>query len=214
MQKNATDLPMAHPIRELEAMAAGSQVLRHTLPTEAVILARDRIRLSGGLELVEMHQPITSAMLEGIVDAVRTRFLDFLLGLQNINTNVLESENALTELPKEQVAQVFNVAVYGDHNVVATQSTIHDMSIQSIKSNDTESLAAFLKSVGLTDDDIVELNGAIAEDGKPAKERIGKGVTAWIGKMVGKAVGGSWKIALASAPAILKEAVFRYYGWK
>ena len=215
MQKDVTDLRMAHSIRELEAMiASGSDVFQRILATEAVLLSRDRIQLSGGHVLVEMHQPISKPMLEGIIDSVRTRFLDFLLGIQSMNTEVLESEAALSDLPKEQVAQVFNVAVYGDHNVVAAQSTIGDISIQAIKCNDRESLAKFLKGVGLAEDDIDELNDAIAADGTPQSEKIGKRATAWLGKMVGKAVNGTWNIAMASAPTILNEAIFRYYGWK
>jgi hypothetical protein len=177
------------------------------------MIARDTIRLSHGFSLIEMYQPITKAVLERIVDSVRTRFLDFLLGLQNINAMVLESETALTGLPKEQVAHVFNVTVFGDNNVVATQSTIRDVSIQA-RPNDKESLTAFLTSIGLTNDDVRELEAAIAEDGKPEKEKIGKGVTAWIGRMVSKAVSGTWKMALGVAPEILKESIFRYYGWK
>lgn len=185
----------------------------HVWPTEAVIIARDIIGLSG-YTLIEMYQPITKAALESVVDAVRTRFLDFLLALQNINVEVLESESALTNLPKEQVAQVFNVTVFGNNNVVATHSTIGDVSVQAVRLADNESLAAYLQKIGLTDHDVRELDAAIAEDGKPEKEKIGTRVTAWIGKMLGNAVSGSWKTAIGLAPEILKEAIFRYYGWK
>lgn len=215
MRDTLNELPMAHALRELEAMAASeTSVLRHNLPTEACILARDVVKLSGGYTLIEMHQPITRAVIEGIIDAVRTRFLDFLLGLQDINSEVLTSEEALSALSKEQVAHTFNVTIQGDNNIVATQSTLSDISVQSIRANDVDSLTAYLSSVGLTQEDITELKTALEEDGQPEPPTLGRRVTGWIGAMVSKAVAGTWNVALAAAPELLKEAVLRHYGWK
>lgn len=214
LRKGADNLPVAQGLHEIEILSeSGRNGLFHIWPTEAVMIVRDIVRISG-YTLIEMYQPITKAALDGIVDAVRTRFLDFLLALQNINEEVLESETALTNLPKEQVSHVFNVTVFGDNNVVATQSTIGDIAIQAVRAADTESLAAFLKKIGLTDEDVRELDSAIKQDGQPEKEKIGTGVSDWIGKMVSKAVSGSWKMAIGLAPEILKEAIFRHYGWK
>ena len=86
--------------------------------------------------------------------------------------------------------------------------------LETVEQNDLEALKSFLKGIGLTSDDLNDLQGALTQDGKQEKETIGKRVQDWIGKMVGKAVGGSWKTALGTAPMILKEAIFRYYGWK
>jgi hypothetical protein len=215
MKRNANELPMAQPLREIETLATSAgDGLRHPLPAEAVILARDTVRLSGPYVLVELYQPINRATLEGIVDAVRTRFLDFLLGLQNISAGILESETALAELPRAQVAHIFNLTVYGNHNVIATQSPIGQISLDTVQQNDLAALMSFLRSVGLTADDTSDLEGALTQDGKRERGTIGARVRDWIGKMLAKAVGGTWKIALETAPAILQEAIFRYYGWK
>ena len=215
MQDSFQNLPMAHPLREIEAMASSSvEVLRHNLPTEATILARDSVRLSGGFILVEMHQPISRAVLEGIVDAVRTRFLDFLLGLQGIDKSILESETAISHLPKDQVAKTFNVTIMGNNNVVAAHSTLGDVQIQAIAHGSIQSLGEFMKSIGVANLDISSLSEAIKADGDVKPEALGSRVTNWIGAMVGKAVSGTWNVALSAAPELLKEAIWRYYGWK
>lgn len=213
--KVANDLPIAHPVREIESMISSYQNgLRNTLPTEAVILSRGNIRMSGGMELVELYQPISRANLEGVLDAVRTRFLDFLLGLQELDKEILESEAALERLPREDVASTFNFTVLGDHNVIAPDSTFGDVEIQTVQSGDIGSLTRFLTKIGIPDEDRKELRDAIQQDGEQEPGTLGERVRAWIGSMISKALSGSWKIALGTAPEILKEAILRYYGWK
>lgn len=214
LQLSANDLPMAHPLREVEVMIAGGKELRHTLPTEAVLLSRDRIRLTGGFQLVEMHQPLSPALLEGIVDAVRNRFLEFLLGLQKLNPGLLKSDDAVDELPAEQVSQVFNVAIHGDHNIVTTNSAVREISIQSVQGDEFNSLSDYLRSIGVPDEDVSELEQAVDADGPRHDNGIGRHVTAWIGRALAKAVSGAWQISLTTAPEVLREAIFRYYGWK
>lgn len=211
----ANDLPVVHPVREIESMAASaSEGLRNRLPTEAVILSRDKVKVSGGLVLAELYQPITRANLESILDAVRTRFLDFLLALQEIDARVLDSEAALEELPKEKVSKTFNVTVYGDHNVIAAESRLGDVTVETVKENDLASLVQLLTKLGVGKADLTELQTAIEEDGPRPNKSLGSRVQAWIGDMLSKAVGGTWKVALTAAPGLLKEAIFRYYGWK
>ena len=87
------DVPMAQPLREIEASAAAANdTVRSPLPAEAVLLVRERIRLTGNFVLVELYHPLTKATFEGLIDSVRNRLLDFLLGLQEINSEVLDSE--------------------------------------------------------------------------------------------------------------------------
>lgn len=215
MHKNAQNLPMAQPLREIETLAtSASDQLRHGWPAEAVLLARDNLQLTGGYVLIELYQPISQSKLEGIVDSVRTRFVDFLLGLQRLNADILESESALNDLPADKVAQTFSVTVFGNNNVIASQSTVGDISVPSVQHNDRESLKRFLARAGLSAEDLSELDTALDEDGEPEKRTMGKRMQNWTGKMLGNAVSGSWKTALTTAPEILKEAIFRYYGWK
>ena len=216
MQKNVEDLPMAQPLRELETMtASSSDTWRHTWPTEAVMVASKTVQMSGGLALAELYQPVTKAMLEGIIDGARTRFLDFLLGLQKINAEVMDSESALNTISKEAVNKAFHLHVYGDNNFVSAESSFGDVSIGEIRQGDFATLKQHLQQLSVSDSDIDSLQSAIKEDG-PIKEpkKLGSRVGRWMGDMVSNAASGGWKSAVGVASKTLTDAIFQYYGLK
>ena len=211
----ADAIRFGHPIKEIETHATNEAVeLRHPWPTEAVLLLRDDMQLTGGFMLVEIYQPITKAQLDGIIDAVRNRLLDFLLGLQDVDPKILDSEEAIADIPKDTVSQVFNVAIHGDHNVLASGTDISQQVTQHINTYDKRALFDYLKDIGVETDDLDALDQAIAADGKPAGHTLGARVKEWLGRITGKAVDGTWKTAMAAAPTLLIKAISKYYGWQ
>jgi hypothetical protein len=215
LQPSANAVVLGQPIGEIEAMAesAGGKGLRHPWSAEAVFLLQQKISIPG-YALVEVYQPLTKPNFEGILDAVRTRLLDFVLGLQELNPDVLDSEKALSGLAGEQVSQVFNFAIYGDHAVVASGKDFSQSVTQGVSAGDLASLVAYMRQLGVASEDLQDLQTAVKKDGPRPKEQLGERVTAWMGRMLTKAVAGTWKIALAIAPEVLKQALHHYYGWK
>jgi hypothetical protein len=215
LQRMAQAVVFANSIGEIEAMAeaAGYKGLRHTWPAEAVMLLRETPMLSG-YALVEVNQPLTKPCFEGILDAVRNRLLDFVLGLQELDPEVLDSEKALTGLAGEQVSQVFNVAVYGDHAVVASGKNFSQTVMQAVSAGDLASLVAYMQQLGVASEDVQDLQTAVKKDGPRPQKQLGERVTAWVGRILTKAVTGTWKISVAIAPELLKQALHHYYGWK
>ena len=215
LQKGARTIRLPNPIKELESMAHSSEgELRRPWPPEAAILLRDKIQLSGDFELVEAYQPIRKAHLESILDAVRNRLLDFLLGLQEMDPTILDSEDALRELPKEAVNQVFHVSIFGNHNVLASGSGFHQAVTQAVRPHDMDSLLSTLRQAGIDESDLNELNDALSKDGPQEKGQFGDRVKAWMGKVFVKAADGTWKTALATAPEVITKALSAYYGWE
>lgn len=214
-KKMAEAVLLGNPIKEIESLAAaGKEGLRHPWPTEAVMMLRDDFKLSGGYVMIEIFQPIVKAQLDGIVDAVRNRLLDFLLQLQEIDPKVLDSEKALQGIPKEEVSQVFNVTIHGNHNVLASGAGIEQQVTQEISPYDKDALMDHLTKLGLERDDIIGLDKAIEADGKLKEKKLGKGVVKWLGKITGKAVNGTWKAATTAAPTLITKAISKYYGWE
>ncbi len=215
LQARGKAIPFANTVGEIEAMAetAGTNGLaQHWLP-EAVELLRGAYTMDGYV-LVDVYQPLTKPAFEGILEAVRNRLLDFALGLQELNPEVVDSEKALTGLAGERVSQIFNIAVYGDHNAVASGKDFSQTVTQGVQAGDLESLLAYMCHLNVQPDDLKDLKAAVEKDGRRPDRRFGEGVTSWMGKMSSKAVGGSWKVALALAPELLKAALYNYYGWK
>ena len=195
------------------AESAGSKGLQHPWLAEAVLWLRQIITMEGYM-LVEVYQPLPKPSFEGILDAVRNRLLDFVLGLQELDPNVLDSEKALSGLTGEQVSQVFNIAIHGDHNVVAGGKDISQSVTQGVSPGDLTSLVAYVRQLGVDPEDLQELETAVKKDGPRPQEQLGERVTAWMGRVLAKAVAGTWKIALAIAPELLKQGLSHFYGWK
>ncbi|MGA7577828.1 MAG: hypothetical protein ACLQUW_09685 [Desulfobaccales bacterium] len=213
-KKMANELILGNPIKELESLAGeAKEGLRHPWPTEAVILLRDTIKLSGGYVLIEIYQPIGKPHLDGILDAVRNRLLDFLLALQEIDPKVLDSEEALGKIPSETVSQVYNVTIQGNHNVLASGTGIKQEVTQNFSAYDKQAMMNYLRDIGLANNELKALDQAITADGHPKENKLGKKVTEWLGKMAGKAVTGTWKAAMSATPGLIVKAISKYYGW-
>ena len=178
------------------------------------MMARDHAKMSGGFVLVEASNPIARADLEAMLEAVRNRLLDLVLRLQDIDPDVLESEAALTAIPADRVRGAVSVTIYGNNNVVAGGGDgITQTVTQGVAAQDLGSLLGHLRSLDVPEDDVEELERAIEADGDQPKERFGPRVTKWFGKMVSKSLGGTWKVALDTAPKVLSQALLSYYGW-
>jgi hypothetical protein len=214
LREDATVIRFVHPIKEVESMArSGGDSLRHPWPAEVVMLLREQFQMTGNCNLVEVYQPISRAQLEAVVDAIRNRLLDFLLALQEINPLVLESEDALRDLPKDVVNQVFHVSVSGSHNVLATGSGFSQAVTLSVLQADQSALLSHLRQLGLSENDLEGLKSALTTDGARPKGEFGERVKDWMGKVIIKAIDGSWKIATTAAPEVLMKALSAYYGW-
>ena len=202
-------------IKELEAsasQAAKKEGHRFSWPPEMVIIARDHVPMSDGSMLVEAWQPISQSQLDGILDQVRNRLLDFLLELQEIDPEVLESEDAIRSVPGDKVQNLFQTIIQGGQNIVATGTEFTQKATQNVASGDMQSLIDHLRSIGLNNDSLAELETAIEQDGDRQKKKLGENVKSWIGKMIVKAMDGTWKVAAAKAPDLLKAALSQFYG--
>jgi hypothetical protein len=215
LQHMAGTIDVGASVGEIEGMAeSGGDDLRRSWPPEAVQVLRPIFKVGVRSQLLEVYEPISKANLAGILDAVRNRLLDFVLGLQELNPEVLDSEKALTGLAGEQVSQVFNVAVYGDHAVVTSGKDFLQTVTQGVSAGDLASLVAYMQQLGVASEDVQDLQTAVKKDGPRPQKQLGERVTAWMGRMMTRVFAGTWKIALAIAPELLKQAFFQYYGWK
>lgn len=213
LQKMASELPMAHPIAEIEMMLkSGRDTLRRPWPPEAVAILRAN-QSSGDFQLVEAYQPITKAQLEGILDSVRNRLLDFLLAIQELRPEAVESDDALQTIPPGQIGQAFQVNVYGGQPVIAAGHGVSQQVIQVTPGNLPELVKA-LRGFGIDEPDLRDLEKAINEDGQRRKGSLGDRVKAWTSKMMTKTIEGTLNMAPGVVAEVLKRAIFGYYGWQ
>lgn len=216
VRKSAEQMAILQGVREIEtaaARSAGENTFQFQWPPEAVMAARDHIRMDDGSVLVEAWKPLTKGQLEGILDQVRNRLLDFLLELQQIDPDVMTSEDAIRAVPQNKVENVFNTTILGGQNVVASGTGFTQKVSQTVKIGDTQSLCDHLQSLRLPHSALVELQDALTQDGERPPQKLGGAVTKWLGQMGAKAIDGTWNIATSTALDSLKAALFAYYGW-
>lgn len=211
MERMAEKVPMIYSVRELEGMSA-KKGLRHAWPTEAVMLLREEIQLSGGYVLVEVHQPIYNTAITGILDAVRNRLLDFIIEINEIIPTAKE-DGTYNEIPPEKVSQIFNITIHGNHNILAGGRTVSQNTTQIIHKGNTDELKEYLNNLGIENSDIDDLLISLKKDSIEEKDKFGPKVAEWIGKMISKAANGTWNIALSSASDLITKGISSYYGW-
>jgi hypothetical protein len=110
------------------------------------------------------------------------------------------------------VTQIFNTTVYGGTaNLVGTANASVIKFNMNVK--DFSSLEAVLRDHGVAEPELTDLRDAVQSEQelKPG-QRFGPKVSAWIGKMVGKAADGTWNIALEAAGNLLAQVIEKYYG--
>jgi len=114
------------------------------------------------------------------------------------------------EMPTLKSVTIENFqGVFGNVN----KSTVNQNLGIIINKNDFESLSKCLEGHGVDVKDLEELKMAIETDPAPANSgTFGNKVSAWVGKMMGKASDGTWSISIAAAGNLLSTAISKYYG--
>jgi hypothetical protein len=156
------------------------------------------------IDKIQIVQTLTS---------IKTKLLDFLLSL---NEAIGEDENPknLTEGDvKKRLDSLFHSTVFGNNTTII----VGDHNIQNVTNISTgnfESLKEYLKSNGVNDSDISELEAVIRTDvPNEGKKSFGDKVKIWIGKMILKAVDGTWQIGIGAAGSVLADGINAFYGW-
>ena len=215
LRKFAELLTVVQSVKEIETLNAQAtdKGVSVPWPPEAVILARDHVTVGDGYELVEAWKPLTKGQMEGILDQVRNRLLEFLIELEQTNPEVMKSEEAIRAVPAEKVQNIFHTTVLGGQNVVAAGTNFTQKVSQTVKVGDIQSLCDHLRGLGLPEDALAELRSALTQDGERPQRTLGDAVKSWLAKMTVRAIDGTWKVALNAAPGLLNSALSNFYGW-
>jgi len=112
---------------------------------------------------------------------------------------------------ESKVTHIFNTNIYGNVANLASGSGNRQHANITVTTGNLTSLTEYLKTKGVPDDDIRNLENAIDNDPKP-KTKIGGSVLNWIEKMAAKAAPGVWEFSKDAARDMLTAAVLAYYG--
>ena len=172
--------------------------------------------LANGYQIQRAWSEIGHASVAQIFVQVRSRLLDFVLGLQDqLGENVSEQE-IKQRAESFDASSLFKNAIFGNNTtiVVGAHNKQHVTNI-AVQGN-FHVLADELRQHGIKELDISALEQAIkADDGTPeiAEKKFGPSVRTWLQGMLSKAVDSSWQIELGVASSLLATALQKYYGW-
>ncbi len=145
---------------------------------------------SQGYVLNRAWQEVPSSVLIGLVDTIKTRVLRFALELKD---DLGEVHDEIKDLPKEQVDRSVINNIYGG-NVVIASSDFTQIGRIEIEQGDWAALDGALKTLGVPNPAISELQTALDADSKDeSKPGLGSRAAAWLAKLgteSGKAIMG------------------------
>jgi AbiTii len=212
-KERAATIPFPNAIGEIEAMSLVEGQRRAWAP-EVVNLLDQSIPFGAGYVLVEAYQRMTGTQMESILDAVRNRLLDSHLGITRARSRRLgfgPSSGGVASRTGQPGSQRLDSR---QPQCCCKRPGVSQQITRIVEPMDQGSLSKYLSSVGLQERDARELLTAIDADGKPRPRQLGDRVKRWIAETAPKALDVTLKVALETAPGLLKKAIFHYYGWQ
>ena len=195
-------------VGELEAQASATPLYKQWTP-ELLMVARKFTEWTEGGELVEAYQSISTHAILGVLDQIKNRLLDFVLGLQEYNITPENMKNQTGS--QENARKTFNTYIIGDQNTVASGENVNQ-TIKTVQKGDTESLLNFLRGLNLDDDDVREAEEAISVERTATNGQLGPKVRGWLGGMMEKMASGALTIGGNAGTLILTQAFQDFYG--
>ncbi len=199
----------------LERLARSEEPM-HKIPwlADAIAFVGQPGRIMEGYALAAAWQILSSNTVEDVLDTIRNRLLTFMLELEDQFPDIAESEEAAKEVPREQATTIFQTHVYGGQPVIASGSQVaQNVEQPSIPQDDLLALLEYVRSLGVPDDDVSELEEAVQEDDVPSETGgFGSRVKGWIGGMVAKTGEGALNEAGSGGMQALIKAISQFYG--
>ncbi|WP_018616604.1 hypothetical protein [Segetibacter koreensis] len=167
------------------------------------------------LQILSAKKWTASNIIIEILAIIRSKLLDFMLKFEEEFGHISEIKELQNE--NKTITSIMNHTIIntGDANVVNTGDKATVKAAINIIKGSQEDLKRVLKNCGVKEVDINELLEVIdTEIPNPEKGTFGYMVNLWIGKMINKALDGSWEVAIGAAGSLLADAIQSYYGIK
>ncbi len=153
-----------------------------------------------------------------IPNYIRTKLLEFVMKIaEEFGYEIeIKTYNEHRETNNQTIVQFMstNITNTGDGNVINTGDKAKIDANITINKGNKEELSEFLQKNGISEEDTAELIEIIdTEEPNAENKTFGEKVNGWIGKMVNKALDGSWNVGIGAAGSLLAEAIWKYYGF-
>ena len=172
--------------------------------------------LANGFMIQRVWSSIGRADVTQIFVQVRSRLLDFVLGLKDQLGDDVSDQEIKQKTDSIDASSLFNNAIFGNNTTIVVGSHNSQEVTNLAVKGDFNALAEHLRQHGVDEPNIGNLESAIKQDGAAPEieqKKFGPAVRAWLQNMLSKAVDSSWNIELGVASSLLATALHKYYGW-
>lgn len=161
---------------------------------------------------------ISRSALAAIRHSVRSRVLELTIELEKsipeASAVTLGPSNASAHQSAAAATQIAQQIIYGNYTSVSAVGDGARIAV-AIAERNSNDLAKYLAEAGLPADDARELAQlASAEEPESKAEPMGPKVRGWLVDNMKKAANGTWKVGVAVATDVIKEALLKFYGLK
>jgi hypothetical protein len=209
---------LTHSVGELERFARGGRadtnVLTIAWPADAMVLYQ-RKPLYQGFVLVEAEQILSTTVMAGILEEIRTRVIEFVLTIETeLNIDIMDydtSKKPLEAAAQEKVSQIFNTTIHGGSNfALGNSGTTNQQAIQ-VQPGDLKGLKEKLAELGVPDVLVSDLDTALSKDAD-SEEQPGPHVKGWFGRLATKVGTGAIQLAGTATALVVMTEVKRFLG--
>lgn len=177
---------------------------------------QERILMSmqGGFAQLRPMRVVGANKLKAILNAVRTRILEWALSLEA--EGIVGDGLSFSASEKQAAMDSQNIRIENFQGILGNVQggSVTQTNTLHIVASDFSSLARYLAEKGVKEAEIKDLELAVRDDPEPGKRgNFGPKVSAWIGKMVTLAATGGWEVGVAAAGGVLAAALSKFYGF-
>lgn len=209
----AENMPIPQDIGTLEYMTAEGQTGDLQMPWPPKYIKACSDKFFQGYELVTAHKVVSRSCMKHVLEAVRNKLLSFVLELRDKYPEAAQADKDLSSVPIDVSGAVFNTFIVGNGNATSVGQQSTAISVDSVKMNDLDSLAAFMKALGIPAASTNELIQSIKEDNMPKDATtVGTKVGAWIERTAKQVGTGALKLAGTATVEIIVKAIWTYLG--
>lgn len=176
----------------------------------------DSIRELGNwyFELTSVYLEIPATFLSNILSSVRSKLLEFMLSLEQ--EFGVEADITILSKNNQTITHIMNTTINnsGDGAVINNGDNNNIEANITVNQGNKDALKTKLIEEKVTVNDAEELIKIIDKSTPVSKDNFGEPVNNWVQTMIGKALNGSWQVAIGAAGNILAQAIQAYYGLK
>lgn len=203
---------VTEPIAEVQRFSSGDEPMRAPWSADTIYYYQQKefFEDRDDMRLAEAWRVIAPQSMAGIIEIVRTRILDFALKIEG-ELGVTTTSMATNEPDPKVIQQLFQTTINGNGPIAFANSGQVEQQVINVYAGDLDSLKMYLKSLGIQNTEIEELESALNKDADE-EEQPGKATQGWIGRMMIKLGRGAASVGGNAIGSLVAEAIMKYLG--